>query len=60
MVLAEQDYIIPVELARAAFDRAGGPKKLEVFPCGHFEVYITEPWFSKAVNSMAEWYTKYL
>jgi len=60
MVLAEQDSLIPVELARAAFDRAGGPKKLEVFPCGHFEVYETEPWFSKAVNSMAEWYTKYL
>ena len=60
MVLAEQDYIIPVALARAAFDRAGGPKKLEVIPCGHFEVYVTEPWFSKAVNSMAQWYTKYL
>ena len=60
MVLAEQDSLIPVELARAAFDRAGGPKKLEVFPCGHFEVYETEPWFSKAVSSMVEWYTKYL
>ncbi len=60
MVLAEQDSLIPVELARAAFDRAGEPKKLELIPCGHFEVYVTEPWFSKAVNSMAEWYTKYL
>ena len=60
MVLAEQDSLIPVELARAAFDRAGDPKKLEVFPCGHFEVYEVEPWFSKSVNGMAEWYTKYL
>jgi len=60
MVLAEQDSLIPVELARAAFDRAGEPKKLEVLPCGHFEVYEVEPWFSKAVNSMADWYTKYL
>ncbi len=60
MVLAEQDSLIPVELARAAFDRAGDPKSLEVIPCGHFEVYDTEPWFSKAVGSMVEWYTKYL
>ena len=60
MVLAEHDSLIPVELARAAFDRAGGPKKLQVLPCGHFEVYDTEPWFSDAVSSMVEWYTKYL
>ena len=60
MVLAEQDSLIPVELARAAFDRAGDPKSLQVLPCGHFEVYDTEPWVSKAVGSMVEWYTKYL
>ncbi len=60
MVLAEQDYIIPVALARSVFDRAGGPKKLVVIPCGHFEVYVTEPLFSKAVNGMADWYIKYL
>ena len=60
MVLAEQDSTIPVELARAAFDRAGDPKSLQVFPCGHFQVYDTEPWFTKAVGSMVEWYTKYL
>ena len=60
MVLAEQDSLIPIELARAAFDRAGDPKNLLVLPCGHFEVYETEPWFSDAVSSMVEWYTKYL
>ena len=54
MVLAEHDSLIPVELARSAFDRAGDPKKLEVLPCGHFEVYDTEPWFSDAVSSMVE------
>ena len=60
MVLAEQDSLIPVELGRAAFDRAGAPKELQAFPCGHFEIYETEPWFSKAVNSMTEWYAKHL
>ncbi|MCH9036559.1 MAG: alpha/beta hydrolase [Chloroflexi bacterium] len=60
MILAEKDSLIPVELARTAFDRAGEPKELHTFPCGHFEVYETEPWFTKAVSSMADWYTKYL
>ena len=60
MILAEQDSLIPVELARTAFDRAGEPKELHTFPCGHFEAYETEPWFTKAVSSMADWYTKYL
>ena len=60
MVLAEQDSLIPVELARAAFDRAGAPKELQVYPCRHFDVYETEPWFSKAVSSMVGWYTEHL
>lgn len=60
MILAEQDSLIPVELARAAFDRAGDPKELHTFPRGHFEVYESEPWFTKAVSSMVEWSTKYL
>ena len=60
MALAEKDSIIPVEVARAAFDRTGDPKELHTFPCGHSEIYETEPWFSRAVNSMVEWYTKYL
>ena len=60
MVLAEKDSLIPVELARAAFDRAGGPKELHTFPCGHFEVYESEAWFSKAVGRMTDWYAKYL
>ena len=60
MVLAENDSLIPVELARAAFDRAGDPKELHTSPCGHFEVYEAEPWFSNAVGRMVDWYVKYL
>ena len=60
MILAEQDSLIPVELAREVFDRASHPKELKTFPCRHFEVYETEPWFSKAASSMVECYTKYL
>jgi fermentation-respiration switch protein FrsA (DUF1100 family) len=36
MVLAEKDSLIPVELARAAFDRAGDPKELHTFPLWTF------------------------
>jgi len=60
MVLAEQDSLIPAELGRAAFERAGEPKELKTFAYGHFEIYETEPWFSKAVSSMVDWFVKHL
>ncbi len=60
MVLAEQDSLIRTDLGRAAFERAGEPKQIEVIPCGHFEIYETEPFFSKAVGSMVAWYKKHL
>jgi uncharacterized protein len=60
MVLAEHDTLIPIDLARAAFERVGEPKKLVTLSCGHFEVYETEPWFSMAVSAMTDWYIRYL
>ncbi len=60
MVIAEADALIPADLARAAFERAGKPKELHVAPCGHFEIYEQEPWFSEAVGRMAAWYTTHL
>jgi fermentation-respiration switch protein FrsA (DUF1100 family) len=60
MILAEHDALIPVHLSRAAFERAGEPKELLTLPCGHFDVYEAEPWFSTATNSMVSWLTKHL
>jgi fermentation-respiration switch protein FrsA (DUF1100 family) len=60
MVLAEEDSLIPAVLIREAFERAGEPKKLIAYPCGHFDVYEKEPWFTQVVGSMVEWYTTYL
>ena len=60
MVLAEADSLIPVDLAKAAFERAGEPKEFHVAPCGHFEIYEQEPWFSEAVSRTVEWYTTHL
>ncbi len=60
MVVAEADSLIPADLAKVAFERVGEPKELHLAPCGHFEIYEQEPWFSKAVDHMTEWYTTHL
>jgi len=36
MLAAEQDGIIPIEQVQEVFARAGEPKDLEIYPCGHF------------------------
>lgn len=56
MVLAEADSLIPADLAIAAFEAAGEPKKLHVADCGHFEIYERED----AVRCMVDWYTEHL
>jgi fermentation-respiration switch protein FrsA (DUF1100 family) len=60
MILAEGDSLIPVDVARAAFERAGPPKELLVLECGHFDVYATEPWFSRASDAAAHWFQEHL
>ena len=60
MVVAEKDTLIPLDLAKAAFSRAGEPKSLHLAPCGHFEIYEKEPWFSRAVGRMVEWFAIHL
>ncbi len=60
MVVAEEDSVIPADLQKAAFERAGEPKALHLGSCGHFEIYEKEPWFSEAVDRMVAWYTTHL
>jgi len=60
MVLAEYDSILPIDLAKEAFQRAGEPKAMTILPCGHFDVYSTEPWFSKASGAAVDWFKKHL
>ncbi|MDH3213414.1 MAG: alpha/beta hydrolase [Myxococcales bacterium] len=60
MIVAEHDSLIPIDVARQAFERAGEPKQLTVLPCGHFDVYATEPWFSRASDAAAEWFKAHL
>ena len=57
---ARKDSLIPFAQIEAAFARAGEPKRLDVFECGHFDCYETEPFHSRAVESAREWYKKHL
>lgn len=60
MQVALNDSLIPINLARQAFHRAGEPKKLELFECGHFDPYTTEPWHSRFVGSQVRWFREHL
>lgn len=60
MIAAEHDSLIPADLVRAALDRAGAPKRLEVWPCGHFDLYRTEPWHSRAVAAARDFLAGHL
>jgi len=60
MVLAEYDSIIPIDMAKQSFERAAEPKAITILPCAHFDVYSTEPWFSKAAGSAVDWFRRHL
>jgi fermentation-respiration switch protein FrsA (DUF1100 family) len=60
MILAENDSLLPVDFARAVFERAGEPKQLRVLPCGHFDVYEKEPWSAEAAVAAKDWFEAHL
>ena len=60
VIAAEQDSLVPIELVREEFARAGEPKQLLELPCGHFDVYSTEPWFDRAADAATEWFSSQL
>ncbi len=60
MILAGKDELIPIDLAKKAYEHASDPKDLVILPCGHFNVYHKEPWFSKASVAAVEWFRKHL
>lgn len=60
MQVAVKDSIIPVNLARQAFHRAGEPKRLELYDCGHFDPYANEPWHSQFLGGQVRWLKEHL
>jgi fermentation-respiration switch protein FrsA (DUF1100 family) len=55
MQVATNDSLIPVNIARQAFHRAGEPKTLELHDCGHFDPYTNEPWHSRFLAGQVRW-----
>ena len=60
MQVAAKDTLIPINLARQAFHRAGEPKQLEVYDCGHFDPYANEPWASQFLTGQVRWLKEHL
>lgn len=60
VIAALRDSLIPIEPLRAAFARAGEPKRLLELDCGHFDVYDTEPYFSRSAGAASEWFREHL
>lgn len=59
LIPAEKDYLLPLSVVQAAYERAREPKGLLPLPVGHFEVYF-EPWLSKSAGAAVDWFKKYL
>lgn len=60
MIAATDDSLIPIEQVRAAFARAGEPKKLVEVACGHFGFYPGQPHHAIAVRAATDWFATHL
>src|SRR5664279_68652 len=52
--------VVPTEMVRGVFERAGEPKKLIVLECLHTDLYVREPWVSQSADAAIEWFNRYL
>ena len=59
MIIAAQDHLAVADEAFAAFNQAREPKKLVIWPGGHFEAY-TEPGFKVASGAARDWFVEHL
>jgi len=56
---AMEDAFSPLDVIEEVFGRAGEPKRLEVYPCRHFEIYDS-PYRDEALDVEVDWLNKYL
>lgn len=59
IIAAEADSLIPVAALARALDRAADPKKMVVYPIGHYEIY-SDPWLTKAADDAIGWFRDHL
>jgi uncharacterized protein len=58
MVVGDADVVCPTDLALEAFNRARQPKRLELYPGGHFSAYTDQ--FERAAAAAASWFAEHL
>jgi cephalosporin-C deacetylase-like acetyl esterase len=58
MVVGDRDVVCPTDMALAAFNRAGEPKRLELYPGGHFSAYTDQ--LDRAATAAAGWFSQHL
>ncbi|MCP2035531.1 fermentation-respiration switch protein FrsA (DUF1100 family) [Planomicrobium sp. HSC-17F08] len=59
MLVAESDQLATADLSIEAFHKAHEPKKLMIFPGGHYSAY-TEPGLSVFLPPQVEWFKEHL
>jgi uncharacterized protein len=58
MIVGDSDVVCPTDLALDAFNRAREPKRLELYPGGHFSAYTDQ--FERAAKAATDWFTQHL
>jgi cephalosporin-C deacetylase-like acetyl esterase len=58
MIVGDADVVCPTDLALAAFNAAHEPKRLELYPGGHFSAYTDQ--FDRAATAATEWFAEHL
>jgi uncharacterized protein len=58
MVVGDSDVVCPTDLSLGAFNRAREPKRLELFPGGHFSAYTDQ--FGRASAAATRWFVEHL
>ena len=59
MIHGEKD-IVPPQMVRDLFARAGEPKKLLILDCLHTDLYVREPWLTQSADAAIAWFNRYL
>jgi dipeptidyl aminopeptidase/acylaminoacyl peptidase len=58
VVMGDSDVVCPTDLGLEAFGRANEPKRLELYPGGHFSAYTDQ--FDRAAAAATAWFTEHL
>ena len=58
MIVASNDTMTPTDIALAAYERAGEPKKLITYEGGHFGAYVDH--FDETGGGATDWFIQHL